>query len=118
MALFGLACPMCIILMIFVLFYTYFSSYMPTQINSNSENFTEAERYSPSLCTNLDFNKCIQTSHCGWLVDGKYSSMCLPGTPVGPLNHKLQPDSVSSKYGNIQNDRWIYSHQNPFIFCQ
>lgn len=57
MALFGLACPMCIILMIFVLFYTYLSSYMPIQINNNSEKFTEDERYSSSGRTNLDFNK-------------------------------------------------------------
>jgi hypothetical protein len=95
---------------------------MQIQINSNSENFTVAESSSlfnsPSKCTNLDFYKCLQTSHCGWLIDGMNLSKCLPGTPIGPLNPKLQPDAESSKYGNIQNDRWVYSHQNPFISFQ
>ena len=79
------------------------------------EYFTEAQRYFPSRCTNLSFNKCLQTSECGWLIDG--NSRCLPGTPIGPLNPKLQPDAEYSPKGNIQYSRWTYAQPNPFIFC-
>jgi hypothetical protein len=115
MDLFGLTYPIYIILIFFILFYTYFYSYIKLKINSNVENFTDIEGHFSNQCTNLDFNKCLKTSYCGWLIDGTYLSKCLPGTPDGPLNPKLQIDAESSKYGNIQNDRWIYS-QNPFIF--
>jgi len=111
MALFGLACPMCIIIIVGLLLYIRMNNI------SFTEKFTGAERYIPSRCKNLDFNTCLQTSHCGWLVDGKYNSRCLQGTPVGPINPKLQPDAESSRRRNVQYDRWIYSHQNPFIFC-
>lgn len=114
MALFGLACPMCVLIIIGLLLYIKANNITNKRM---SENFTGAERYYPSRCTNLDFNTCLQTSHCGWLVDGKYNSRCLQGTPVGPINLRLQPDAESSRRRNVQYDRWIYSHQNPFIFC-
>lgn len=81
-----------------------------------NEYFTEASRYVQSACTNLGFSECLQTSQCGWLKDG-YVSRCLQGTPIGPLNPKLQPDAENSPRGNIQYGRWIFSHPNPFIFC-
>ena len=63
MALFGLACPMCILLMMFLLFYNYFYSYLQIKINNNIENFTDSERYFPSHSENLNFNNFLQTSY-------------------------------------------------------
>ena len=110
MTLFGFACPLCILLFIgFLLFLNYFSI--------TAEKFTSAEIYHQSKCTSLNFNNCLQTSGCGWLINGNNYSQCLPGTPVGPINPKLQPDAEESQRRNVQHDRWIYSHPNPFIFC-
>ena len=74
------------------------------------ENFISANRYFKSRCNNLNFKKCLQTSSCGWLNDE--NPRCLTGTPIGPLNPKLQPDS-----DNDSNNRWIFNYPNPFIFC-
>ena len=63
MALFGLACPMCIIIIVGLLMYIKANSIGKMRQVVRSEGFTAAERYYPSKCTNLDFNKCLQTSH-------------------------------------------------------
>jgi hypothetical protein len=110
MALFGLACPLCILIIVGLLAYVH---YYNVKIK---EKFSSAQLYFPDHCKNLNFSDCLKTSHCGWLVDHDYSR-CVQGTPMGPLNSKLQPDAENSVRGNTQYDRWIYSHQNPFIFC-
>ena len=131
MALFGLSYPICIFLVMGLFIYVKILTN-----NAIKENFTHAHTYqehlvpnytlseknsdkiyTPSRCANLNFNNCIQTSQCGWLLNGSDYSRCLPGTPVGPLNPKLQPDAENNTTGNIQNNSWIYSHRNPFIFC-
>ena len=76
MKLFNLTCPLCLLILILFLYY----------LREFQENFIAAERYYPSSCSNLNFNQCLQTDSCGWLIDGKYSSMCLDGTSTGPLN--------------------------------
>ena len=78
------------------------------------ETFTAADRYYNSPCTGLNFDNCMKVSNCGWLTDDPNYSRCLPGTPVGPLNPKLQPDAEQSMKGNIQYDMWIYSNPDPF----
>lgn len=110
MALFGLACPMCILLIISLLLYIQYGNIEMV------EKFNNSDLYYPDHCKNLDFTKCLQTTHCGWLLDSD-NSRCLQGTAVGPLNQNLQPDAENSIKGNIQYDRWIYSDRNPFIFC-
>lgn len=80
------------------------------------ENFLPNERHFLSKCENLNVNECLETSGCGWLIDGYEYSRCLDGTPVGPLNPKLQPDAENSRRKNVQHDSWIYANPNPFIF--
>jgi len=109
MTFFKFTCPLCVFLVIGIILYINYTY--------TSEKFTSAQRYYPSTCAKLDFKNCLQTSGCGWLVNGENYSRCLAGTPVGPLNPKLQPDAEESQRRNVQHDRWIYSHPNPFIFC-
>ena len=110
MVLFGLECFYRVIIIIGLLIYIYYGN---TKIH---EKFSSAHLYFPDHCKNLTKDDCLQTSHCGWFVDDNYSR-CLQGTPIGPMNPNLQPDAENSIRGNVQHDRWIYSHQNPFIFC-
>ena len=105
---FYLACPMCIIIIGLLIYILYNIKIY--------ENFSSSQLYYPNHCKNLTYNDCLQTSYCGWLIDDIYSR-CLQGTPMGPMHPNLQPDAENSVRGNVQHDRWIYSHQNPFIFC-
>ena len=78
------------------------------------EKFTASDRYFNSNCVGLNFDNCMKISNCGWLKNDLNYSRCLPGTPVGPLNPKFQPDAEQSIKGNIQSDMWIYSNTNSF----
>jgi len=98
------------IILIIILLINYYCN------NKINENFFSSQLYYPDHCKNLNKNKCLQKSYCGWLIDDVYSR-CVQGTPMGPLNPNLQPDAENSIKKNIQYDRWIYSHKNPFLFC-
>lgn len=103
-----------LIIILFVILFFLMVNKKLFNFNYCQENYTSAKRFFESRCTNLDFKKCLQTSQCGWLIDDE-QSRCLQGTPIGPLNPKLQPDAENSFKKNTQYDRWIFNNINPFI---
>lgn len=74
------------------------------------ENYSGIHSHLKNRCANLDFKNCLQKTQCGWLVNNN-QSRCLQGTPIGPLNPKLQPDAENSFRKNIQYDRWIFKKE-------
>ena len=62
------------IILIIILLINYYCN------NKKSENFFSSQLYYPDHCKNLNKDKCLQKSYCGWLINDVYNR-CVQGTP-------------------------------------